>query len=300
MPLLLPSDYPHVSRLLQQGADVRHRSDGHVVRIAIVNIMPQAELYEFLLLNRLARSPLLVEPLFFRVANHRYGSSDGVHLSRFYRPLAGLFDADPAAVLLTGAPVEHLVERDIHYFEEVADLMTGCRSRAVSLLGLCWGGIAVASFLGVGSQVHQHKLSGVFRSENLMPGHRLMAGCSRQFYCPQSRYASLDEEAAVRSEQKGQIIRLALIAGHGTFLIESSDGLFTAHLGHPEYLPERLLFEYHRDRQSKPALQIHGFDPLCPIDRWSEDANSFFRSWIQQVSDRQALAVRQSPAPGNV
>lgn len=298
MSLLLPPDYPHVARLLQLGADVRHSPEEGVVRIAIVNIMPQAELYELLLLNRLARSPFLVEPMFFRVVNHRYGSSDAGHLSTYYRTLLSVWDEKTDAVLLTGAPVEHLSPAEIHYFDEIDELMNRCRTGATPLLGLCWGGLAVASFLGVATVVHPHKISGVYESQNLEPDHTLMAGCDRKFYCPQSRYASLNEEDVTRMVQKGQVVKLAKIAAHGTFLIESSDRLFTAHLGHPEYLPERILFEYHRDRQTNPSLQIHGFDPEKPIDRWSDDANRFFNSWMRRAVERRMMKAGETSVPG--
>lgn len=287
MPLLLPPDYLHNGRLKAQDIIIETSGRTADIRVALFNIMPRAEEYEFMLLNRLGRSQLLVEPLFFRAERHHYGSSNQEHLNRYYQSSAMLALQSPDAVLLTGAPVEHLSPDQIHYQDEIDSLMLYCCDSNTPLLGICWGGIAVCRFLGVGSEVYQDKLSGVFRSANLAPEHPLMRAFGTGFYCPQSRFAGLVEKE-VQELSKSRIVRpLAVLPEYGTFLLESADGLFTAHLGHPEYLPGRLVFEYNRDVLSNPSLHLTGFDPSNPVDNWSDESDRFFCYWLESVKDSQ-------------
>lgn len=289
MSLLLPPDYLHNDRLRARDITIETLGRNADIRVALFNIMPQAEEYEFMLLNRLGSSRLLVQPLFFRAEKHRYSSSNQYHLNRYYQPFPILEQQNPDAIMLTGAPVEHLRPEQIHYQQEIDALMLYCRDSKTPLLGICWGGIAVARFLGVDSEVYSDKLSGVFHSGNLAPEHRLMKAFGKDFRCPQSRFAGLVETEVTELAAKGIVRQLAAIPGYGTFLLESNDGLFTAHLGHPEYLPERIVFEYRRDVLSNPAVRIVGFDPFNPVDCWSAESDRFFSYWLEGVKERGAV-----------
>lgn len=283
MALCLPLNQLHTNRLHEAGISTRAKVTTHTFQVAIVNIMPQAEEYEFLLLNRLGATRHTIEPLFFRVRNHPYRSTDHEHLNRYYNFTDQIVSHKPVAVILTGAPVEQMPANQITYYQEIQNLLTACIQHQIPLLGICWGGIAVAAFLGIGSQVLRDKISGVFKSNNVAPNHALMKGIKPTFHCPQSRFASLIENDVANQTNHGVIVPLATLSEKGTFIIQSTDGLLTAHLGHPEYLPERLLFEYHRDIATDPNLTIEGFDPANPVDKWSPSSKRFFNNWLNNI-----------------
>lgn len=283
MALCLPLDHLHINRLREAGVLTTTKATPGALRVAIVNIMPHAEEYEFLLLNRLGTSRNRIEPLFYRVRNHPYRSTDHEHLNRYYNFTDQIVSHQPVAVILTGAPVEQMPANQITYYQEIQNLLTACVQQQIPLLGICWGGIAVAAFLGIGSQVLRDKISGVFKSNNVAPNHALMKGIQPTFHCPQSRFASLIEIDVANQTNHGFIAPLATLSEKGTFIVQSTDGLLTAHLGHPEYLPERLLFEYHRDKASDPNLTIEGFDPANPVDKWSPSSKRFFNNWLNNI-----------------
>lgn len=283
MPLFLPPDYLHSRPLIERGVTVSDTPTAGSISVAIVNIMPQAESYEFLLLHRLGASIFGIEPCFFRVKNHRYQSSDSRHLQRYYHALDQLPAHHPDAVILTGAPVEHLPKSQITYYPEIEWILNICHGHQIPLLGICWGAITVAGFWGIKSKVLEKKVSGVYQGENLEPNHSLLAGIGNVTFCPQSRFASLDETDVKQAAERRIAIRLLALADGGTYLLQSADGLLTAHLGHPEYLAERILYEYQRDILSNPEVLIHGFDPANPADTWSADAQTFFNNWLAQL-----------------
>jgi homoserine O-succinyltransferase len=288
MPLLLPVDYPYTSRLrdagitciLKTGADDELKP----VKAGLFNIMPEAEKYEFLLLNRLGHSSLLVEPMFLRATKHVYGSSNAAHLARYYVNHDLLSPDKPDVLLLTGAPVEKLPNTRITYWSEIEQLVRYCTGTGTPLLGICWGGIAIGNILGISTEVTDHKIFGVHEAVNLRPGSPVMHGIPHRFYCPQSRYALLSEAEMVQSEHSGIIHRLASGRESGTFLFESTDGILTGHLGHPEYLPERLVFEWTRDQSLGLDTPHNGFDPHNPTDNWSVEANQLFHNWLLKSS----------------
>ncbi len=287
MPVILPVSYPLnpvVGYPCVKGiSHLEEDASKNLLKIGIYNIMPQAEQYERLILNRLANSTYYIKPLFYKSAVHSYSSSCKKHLQEHYRTLDD-FAVEPAhAIILTGAPVEKLHKDKIHYWDEIDQLIRFCKNTATPLLGICWGGIAIGLFLGINAHQSNHKVFGVDKALNLNPQAALMHRIPLSFYCPQSRYAGLDEHDLARFEQNGAINRLAWSKAAGTFLFETADNLLTGHLGHPEYLSERLVFEWTRDQKLGLNIPANGFNPYNPIDDWSETSQQFFENWLGRI-----------------
>src|ERR1700733_3254664 len=113
------------------------------LRIGIVNVMPRAETYEAHLVRPLARALLPVCPVWIRLQSHSYGSSDAAHIERSYVTFSRAVARDGLdGLVLTGAPVEELEFRDVHYWTELCEILGFCRAHVPSVLGLCWGGLA--------------------------------------------------------------------------------------------------------------------------------------------------------------
>lgn len=243
--LLLPADYRHRALLAQRGVQcVERRAD--VLRVGIVNLMPNALQYEALLLTALREVSVCVEPIWIRLASHSYGSSDHEALKRSYVSYERACELGIGGLILTGAPVEELAFADVHYWPELAALLTHARTHLRSTLGLCWGGMALGQLLGIEKVAYSHKLFGSFELR-AAPRRENLAG-QGALWCMQSRHAGLDDRALEAAEQRGDVQLLASSQRVGHTLFESSDGRYVAHLGHPEYDRERILFEYRRDR----------------------------------------------------
>jgi homoserine O-succinyltransferase len=100
-----------------------------------------------------------------------------------------------------------------------------------------------------------------------------------------------------RQQVAGAVRLLAHAPETGYTIFESADRRFLMHLGHPEYEPERLVFEYARDRQ----LGLTDVDPPAnmnlgqPLNTWRSHRNEFFSQWIKFVYEN---AVASSLGPG--
>jgi homoserine O-succinyltransferase len=85
------------------------------------------------------------------------------HMASFYKRFSDLKNHRFDAVLVTGAPVEHLPFTDVMYWDEMIEIFEWIRQTETSMLSICWGAMAsLYHFHGVPKHVIAAKLSGVF------------------------------------------------------------------------------------------------------------------------------------------
>lgn len=255
-------------------------------RIGLVNIMPRLEQYEPLVTEPLRRADPDVEIIRIRLATHTYGSSDHAYLDRYYTTFdrAGALDG----LVVTGAPVEELPFEEVSYWPELAAILEHARSRIASTLGLCWGGLALARLAGVPKLLYPRKLFGVYDHRRLVADHVLLAGQAEHFPCAHSRHAGIADAELERAAAEGRVRLLAHAADTGYTLFETPDHRFVAHLGHPEYIAERLVFEWQRDRAlgRDDVPPPRDFDPERPATSWHEHRERLFDAWLRHVARR--------------
>jgi len=271
------------------------------LRIGIINIMPRADEYEGPLRSVLDRSGHDIAPVWIRLSNHAYRSTDPHHLARHYLSFPQAMDSGPFhGVILTGAPVEEIPFGKVNYWPELSAILDQAGRGIPSFLGLCWGGLALARHLGIEKEVYPQKLFGVFATQNLAPQDPLMAGLARVFPCPQSRHAGLPDQAMAQAQRRGTVRLLARADETGVTIFCTPDLRFVGHLGHPEYPTRRLAEEYFRDRTRGRAdvPRPAGYDPDRPVNSWEADGISFFRGWLgalREIAGNRGGAPRKSP-----
>lgn len=257
-----------------------------VLRVGIINIMPRAEMYEEYLLRPLRASGVTFEPVWIRLSSHTYTSSDAERVRRCYvtfDELGGAAGLD--AVILTGAPVEELEFEAVRYFDELRSILERTREGGVSTLGLCWGGMLLGYLMGVSKVRFDKKLFGVFEQRSLDAAHGLTSGFGERFPCAHSRHSGIVDGELERAAGAGRVRLLAHGEETGYTLFESSDGLWIAHLGHPEYLPDRLREEWERDTalgRTDVALP-RNFDPREPDAIWMQHCDRLFANWLRRL-----------------
>jgi len=275
MGLVLPPGHPAARLAVPETAGA--------VRVGIVNIMPQVEAYEPSLLAPLARAARPVEPVFVRLESHGYTSSDHGYLDRFYRPYAlGLADGPLDGLIVTGAPVEELPFEAVRYWDELAEILTHARANVRSTLGLCWGGLALGATLGLDKVLFPRKLFGVYENRALEVGHPLAVG---GVVCAHSRHSGIADATLERAAAEGRVRLLTHGALTGYTMFESADGRFVAHLGHPEYEAERIVFEWTRDQKlgRTDVDPPHAFDVARPETTWRPHREAMFARWVEQL-----------------
>lgn len=291
MTIVIPQDY-HAKEALEERRiycitkEQALKQDIRALRIGILNIMPQAETYEFSLLFPLGRSIIQIEPVWLRLKSHSYTSTDSSHLDNLYvifedavskRHLDGL--------ILTGAPVEEMPFEEVTYWNEVKDIMAFARENIASTLGICWGGLALAKFMGIEKERYREKLFGVFETRNIDKRHRITGELDDVFWCPQSRHSGLSDQILLKERDRGNINLLAYSEEAGYVISESVDQRFLIHLGHPEYDTVRLIDEYIRDREKgrTDVVRPKNIDINKPVNRWRSHCLEFFSQWIKYV-----------------
>jgi len=293
MTVVVPRDY-HIKDSLERSRIVcvdEHQAvaeDIRALRIGILNIMPQAEKYEFSLLHPLGRSVMQIEPVWIRPHNHAYSSSDRQHLEKLYVTFEQAIDNKILdGLILTGAPVEEIPFDDISYWSELKRILKYARHNIASTLGICWGGLALAKFLDIDSVKYPKKVFGVFETENLDPDHRITGDMDDLFWCPQSRHSGIPDQVLEEEQRKGTVHLLAHSDKAGYTIFESGDQRFLMHLGHLEYDPSRLVEEYERDKKLGRADvdPPENFDVAKPKNRWRAHRNEFFSQWIKYLHE---------------
>jgi homoserine O-succinyltransferase/O-acetyltransferase len=293
MTIVLQKDYHATAalekrRVLCVNREQALKEDIRALRIGILNIMPQAETYEFSLLYPLGRSVLQIEPIWIRLESHKYASTDQSHLEKLYVTFEEAVERDHLdGLIVTGAPVEEIPFEQVTYWEEILRILRYAQRNIASTLGLCWGALALAKFLGIEKTVLPGKVFGVFETRNLNRDHRITGDMDDVFCCPQSRHSGIPDEVLERERNAGRINLLAHAKGTGYIIFESADQRFLMHLGHLEYEPERLVEEYNRDMKlgRNDVDKPRNFDLDNPINTWRAHRNEFFSQWIKFVHE---------------
>jgi len=293
MTIVVPRDYHGISALESRQvqcvtSDDALREDIRALRIGILNIMPKAQTYEFSLLQPLGRSVMQIEPIWIRLRTHSYASSDQRHLDKLY---VSFEDAVARSrldgLIVTGAPVEDIPFEEVSYWEEVKRILKYARKNVASTLGICWGGLALAKYLGIDKASYAKKVFGVYKTVNLNRDHRITGEMDDWFWCPQSRHSGIEDAALERERDNGNINLLAYAEGAGYVIFESADTRFLIHLGHPEYEPTRLVEEYNRDA-AKGRTDVDppkNVDLEKPANLWRSHRTEFFTQWIKYLHD---------------
>ncbi len=291
MSIIIPGDY-HIKDMLEQRqvhcitTQQAEHQDIRPLRIGILNIMPKAEAYEYSILFPLGRSIIQIEPVWLRLHSHNSRSSSLSHLDNLYVTFdEAIRHRGFDGIVVTGAPVEELDYHQVSYWPELQEILTHAGKHIVSTLGICWGGLALAKFIGIEKTAYKKKLFGVFSLKNLQRRHRITGELDDMFWCPQSRHSGITDSDMEDASRDGAVNLLAYSEQGGYTIFESADERFMMHLGHPEYRAGRLIEEYQRDVQ----LGRKNIDPPAnidlerPVNTWRSNALEFFQQWVKHV-----------------
>lgn len=291
MTVILPESYHARKALESRGVEcitkeAAHHQDIRALRIGILNIMPKAEDYEFNLLYPLGRSILQIIPVWIRLESHHYKSSNKDHLAKLYITFKeALSEEKLDGLIVTGAPVEKFEFEQVRYWDEIVQILTYAKENIPSTLGICWGGLSLAKYIGIEKEIYPKKLFGVFKIKNLADNNVIAGDLDDEFWCPQSRFAGIADDILEKEQAEGRIKLLAYAPETGYTIFETPDHKLVMHLGHPEYNSGRIIQEAERDRLKgrndvDPPVN---FDVNNPQNLWRSHRNEFFASWIKYI-----------------
>ena len=260
-----------------------NRQDIRPLEIAIVNLMPTKIATETQLLRLLGNTPLQVNVTLLRAEGHESKNTAPQHLERFYKTFSQVRDSSFDGMIITGAPVETIPFEEVDYWPELCEIMDYSKSNVYSTLHVCWGAqAAMYHFWGIGKQLLDKKLFGVFATHAMQENDMLLKGMDDTFYIPHSRHTRVDEDA-VRACPDIKV--LAFSPEAGISIAKTHDNRMFFFTGHAEYDRFTLKKEYDRDREKglsiEPPKNYFVNEELGIVDmKWRSTANLLFYNWL--------------------
>ncbi len=293
MTIVLPEDYHakkalEARRILCISREKALSEDIRALRVGVLNIMPEAQNYEFSLLFPMGRSVIQIEPVWLRLKMHKYKSTSHQHLENLYVTFEeATTNKHLDGLIVTGAPIEDMPFEEVHYWPEIIEILTYARKNIASTLGICWGGLTLAKVMGIEKEMFEKKIFGIFEGRNINREHKVTGEMDDVFWCPHSRYSGISDKILEKAKEKGIVNLLAHSDEAGYFIFESADERFLIHLGHFEYEADRIIYEYNRDLQAgkKDIDPPQNMDVLNPVNRWRAHCLEFFTQWIKYIHE---------------
>lgn len=280
--ITLPEGLPSASAA--EGCNSQH---GPHLDIALVNLMPIKEMTEEDFIRLLAPAPFDITLTLVAPATHRSRNTTQEHIDRFYISLAEMLARPLDGVIVTGAPVENLDFEAVDYWPELTAMMDGLRRRGIPAVYICWGALAgLYHHYGIPKEMYTRKISGIFPQTPCFDDHPLFRGMEPPFMVPNSRFSGVARKDIDRCPR---LRTAAESPDSGIYLVSALDAPEHYILGHSEYAPGTLDFEYHRDLEKGlnpaiPANYYPGDDPsLPPVDRWHTHAVLLFTNWLRTL-----------------
>src|SRR5512136_689465 len=200
MPIKIPDQLPAKQVLQSENIFVMDEDralhqDIRPLQIALLNLMPTKIATETQLLRLLGNSPLQVEVTLVRTNSHQSKNTPEEHLLAFYQTFDQIRLRRYDALIITGAPVEHLPFEGVDYWDELKAIMDWGFSNVFSHLYICWGAqAALYHQFGIPKYPLPAKQFGVFRHHACEKHVKLLRGFDDVFYVPHSRHTEVCRE----------------------------------------------------------------------------------------------------------
>ena len=157
--------------------------------------MPKKEETERQLLRLLGNSPIQIKVEFLHVATHQAKNTANSYLKKFYTTFDQIKDNFYDALIITGAPIEHLEFEEVNYWKELKSIFEWSKTHVFSTLNICWAAQAsLYHHFGIKKEQVDAKIFGVFEHDVLIENHSLTRGFTDSFLAPHSRHTKIEEE----------------------------------------------------------------------------------------------------------
>ncbi len=292
MPITIPNGLP--AKNILEGEKIFAIEDSSALRqqirpldIVILNLMPKKIETETQILRLISKSPLQVSIDFMKVRSHESKNTSKDHLVKFYDYFDTFKDRYYDAMIITGAPVEHLDFEEVDYWKELTEIMEWSKTHVFSTMHICWGAQAGLYYhYGIEKQGLPEKMFGIFPQELCDEYDFLTNGFDEIHNTPHSRHTCVDEKA-LAEEKRLVVLSRSQKTGSNIITTKGYRQIFV--LGHFEYGVETLAQEYFRDVNANKPIHIpENYFPNDnpqnrPILTWRSHANLLYRNWLNYV-----------------
>lgn len=303
MAIILPSNLPAGETLRREGISVLDRADParRTLQVALVNLMPDRPATETQFARLLGGGPAIDVALTLAIPDsHDPKTTGAAHIGAFYRRWSEIADRRFDALIVTGAPVEHLPFEAVHYWSELTRIFGWAAATTRGSYYVCWAAqAALYHFHGVPKHALPRKAFGVFEQRIIAFDAPVLRGLGQSFPTPVSRHTEV--RRADLPADRG-LVPLAASLRAGLSLVEDRRNHALCMFNHLEYDADTLRREYERDRGAGAsiALPVDYFpddDPAAqPRNRWRQAAEILFANWLVDLA--MPDCIRPAAAPG--
>ena len=143
MPIRVANDIPAKNQLTEEGIIFMEETrantqDIRPLDILILNLMPKKEETETQLLRLIGNSPLQINVEFLMVKNHEAKNTNLSHIKKFYQYFDDIKNNYYDALIVTGAPIEHMNFVEVNYWKELQTIFEWSKTHIFSCLHICW------------------------------------------------------------------------------------------------------------------------------------------------------------------
>ena len=271
---------------------VAHRPGHDVLRIALVNNLPDAALRsterQFCTLLAGASEGLTIKLDLYTLPGVRRGRVAEAHLAAYYEDLADLERLRPDGIIVTGTEPRESRLTDEAFWPAFTRLFDFTQRAAIPVI---WSCLAAHAAVFCGDAIQRvrlpSKLSGVFDSHVVAKASDLLLGLPRRWQMPQSRLHGLPERMLI--EHGYEVAARSRLTGADVFIRhEPVCQIFLQ--GHPEYQATSLVAEYSRDVRRFLRGEQDGF-PTPPRRVFAPSVMRRLARFQNEVSRRRDIAL---------
>ena len=292
MPIRIPENLPARAVLEKENVpiiaeDRASHQDIRPLQVALLNLMPNKIKTETHFLRVLGATPLQIEVTLLRTGSHEAKHTPAEHLTAFYQTLDEVKDRRFDALIVTGAPVEHLAYEDVTYWDELRAFYNWIKTNVYSTLFICWGAqAALYHYHGVPKYDVGSKRFGIYQHKVLKPFEPLTSGFDDYFFVPVSRHTEVLHDDIVKIPGLDILVESEQT---GLCLVQEAAKRRYYMFNHLEYGANALRREYLRDLESGFAKDFpFNYFPednpdLMPRMKWRAHRALLFGNWINMV-----------------
>lgn len=252
-------------------------------RVLFLNLMPQKAVTEQDIVRTLAQCGTSIQLLLMKIKGQTYKTTPMEHMNAFYLDFEAYEPYYFDHLIVTGAPLEQISFEEVRYWTELCRIMDWADQHVAYTLYICWGAQAgLYKHYGIRKYALNEKMFGIFTHNVLKPQSPLMKGFANTFRMPNSRHTEVHETDLAVYKAKGLEI-IATSSESGVGVVATTDCKRTFVIGHFEYEPRTLHYEYQRDLKKCLPIQPpkHYYRADGSIDfSWKDDAIRFYANWL--------------------
>lgn len=280
LPIEIPSSlvFPSKGYVLSKW----HKIQG-VKRVLFLNLMPQKIVTELDFTRVLSESEVDLQLIPIKIRGHICKNTSQEHMTKFYLDFEDIASYSFDRLIITGAPLEQIQFDEVRYWPQLCRIMDWANQNVERCLYICWAAQAGLYFrYGIPKYQLPAKKFGIYQQKVLNNSSSLMRGLSPTFFMPHSRHSEIHRDDIDRYSNNDLEI-LAMGEDSGVGVVASKNLRHVYVIGHLEYEPNTLHYEYCRDISKN--VPIHKPENYYDqeggvIYSWEKAAITFYSNWL--------------------